>query len=330
MARTAVQVADGNFHQAIAHLGHTHLVIEAAALAMYRNLAPCHPVRKLMDPHFEGSFYINDAADSELTRPGGGVDRVMAGTIEFSRKVACDSVLSWSFRDTMLENNLRARGLDNLDTLPDYPYRDDARLIWAAIRDWVESFLRIWYTDKKVREDVEIQAFFAELGAEDGGRLKDVPKPTTVVGLRDALTHIIFTGSAQHAAVNFPQLPIMSYTPAFPLAAFAASPGDHPADFQDWMMQLPPLAIAQLQQSLGQLLGGVHYTRLGDYKLGLFSGALDLLNLKDFADEPQTDGPRKVFKRRLEEIGDLIRVRNESRVPYEYLLPEKIPQSINI
>jgi arachidonate 15-lipoxygenase len=42
--------------------------------------------------------------------------------------------------------------------------------------------------------------------------------------LVDAVTLIIFTASAQHAAVNYPQSFIMSYAPAMPLAGYALAP----------------------------------------------------------------------------------------------------------
>lgn len=321
MAKTFVTVADGNLHQAVVHLGHTHLVIEACAIAAYRNLAEAHPLHQLLAPHFEGTFYINDAAESKLTEPGGGVDKVMAATIEESRRVAIESVLSWNFAETMLERDLRARGVDDPRTLPDYPYRDDARLVRGAIRDWVECYLRIWYRDDAaVRDDREIQAMFRELGAEDGGRITGVPRIDGVWALTEAVTHIVFTGSVQHAAVNFPQLPIMSYAPAFPLAAYHPVPGDE-ATYAEWLSTLPPLALAQLQGALGQLLGGVHHTKLGHYDVPIF---------RHFAHDARTDEPLRAFRARLEEIERVITLRNQGRAPYEYMLPSKIPQSINI
>lgn len=321
MAKTLVNVADGNIHQAAVHLGHTHLVMEACAIAMYRTLATAHPVSQLLSPHLEGTFYINDAAESTLAAPGGGVDKVMAPPIAASRAVAIQSVQTWSFSGTMLDADLRARGVDDPNTLPDYPYRDDARLVRAALRDWVESYLRLWYPDDKaVLDDREIQAMFLELAAPDGGRIVGVPTIRGLRGLTDALTHIIFTGSAQHAAVNFPQLNVMAYAPAFPLAAYRAGPGPEET-YASWLALLPPLALAQLQGALGQLLGSVFHTKLGRYEVPMF---------RHFAGDARTAGPLAALHARLDEVERIITARNQARPPYEYLLPSRIPQSINI
>ena len=38
MAKTIVQIADGNYHEFISHLGGTHLWMEPIAIANYRKL----------------------------------------------------------------------------------------------------------------------------------------------------------------------------------------------------------------------------------------------------------------------------------------------------
>jgi arachidonate 15-lipoxygenase len=321
VAKTMAMVADGNVHQAVVHLGRTHLVMEACTLASRRHLASNHPLARLLGPHTEGTFYINDAADTKLACPGGGVDAVMGGPITYSRAVTCNAVTTWSFSGSMLERDLRARGVDDHDALPDFPYRDDARLIWASLRRWVEAYLRTWYvSDADVHTDVEVQRMFLWLGAPDGGRLRDVRIPSTIPDLVDAVTHIIFTGSAQHAAVNFPQLPVMAYAPAYPLAGYRAGPVPG-ATMTDWLSMLPPVDLAHYQATLGVLLGSVHHTQLGQYPNHL---------LHNFAGDPRITPPLEAFRRELDAITGVIDQRNRARAPYTFLLPSRIPQSINI
>ncbi len=62
MARTTVQVADAQVHQAVRHLAHPHLVMEPFRVASMRTLAPAHPLARLLRPHFDGTLYINQAA----------------------------------------------------------------------------------------------------------------------------------------------------------------------------------------------------------------------------------------------------------------------------
>lgn len=321
MAKVACAVADGNVHQAVSHLAHTHLVTGPFHLSARRNLAPSHPIGRLLAPHHEGTLYINDAANTTLMAPRGGVEAVMAGSIEFSRAAAIGGVQAWRLAEASPLVDLRARGVDDPSTLPDFPYRDDAILLWHAIHDWVESYVRIYYhTSRDVTDDPELQAFLREAAAPDGGRIGGIPPVRTISDLVEVLTVLIFTPSAQHAAVNFPQLELMSWVPNVPLAGYAPPPrgGEGPADL---LAMLPPLGLAQYQAMLGHLLGSIHHTRLGHYSVGLFG---------HFAGDPRTDRPLQSFHERLADAERLIHERNRQRRPYPYLLPSRVPQSIDI
>ncbi len=130
----------------------------------------------------------------------------------------------------MLPNQLEKRGVNDTEKLPVYPYRDDALLIWYAIRQWVSDYLiSIRYkNDKDVQNDTELQNWAAEVVAYDGAQVYDFGekdengniKILTLDYLINATTLIIFTASAQHAAINFPQKDMMTYAPAVPLAAY--------------------------------------------------------------------------------------------------------------
>ena len=60
-----MQIADGNYHELISHLGRTHLLIRGFCdREPERQLAPNHPVGLLLRPHFEGTlFYQLGGAD---------------------------------------------------------------------------------------------------------------------------------------------------------------------------------------------------------------------------------------------------------------------------
>ncbi|XXY50786.1 lipoxygenase family protein [Sorangium sp. So ce269] len=326
VAKLHVQVADGNHHEMVSHLGQTHLIIEAFAMATPRQLAPEHPVNVLLTPHFQGTLAINNAAEADLIAPGGPVDNLLAGTIASSTQLAIDSVLSYSVNQQFLPAALASRGVEDPDALPSYPYRDDAVLLWGAIHQWVSRYLAIYYTsDADVQGDYELQSWLAELSSPSGGGLSDIGEDgaiSTVAYLADLLTHVIFTASAQHAAVNFAQNFIMSFTPALPLAAYAPAPsitdGLPPSEI---FQHLPPLQQALLQLSVMKLLGGVYYSRLGDYDRNI-PGVY-------FADARVRE-PLEAFQRALLDVETTIGKRNLQRIPYVVLLPSEIPQSINI
>ncbi|WP_437963415.1 lipoxygenase family protein [Sorangium sp. So ce260] len=326
VAKLHVQVADGNYHELISHLGQTHLVIEAFAMATPRQLAPEHPVNVLLTPHLQGTLAINNAAEADLIAPGGPVDNLLAGTIASSTRLAVDSVLSYSVNQQFLPVALARRGVDDPVALPSYPYRDDALLLWGAIHTWVSRYLAIYYTsDADVQGDYELQGWITELSSPSACALKDIGEDgaiRTAAYLSDLLTHVIFTASAQHAAVNFPQGFLMSFTPALPLAAYAPAPsvttGLPPSEI---FQHLPPLQQALLQLNVMMLLGGVYYSRLGDYDRNIPG--------RYFTDARVRE-PLEAFQRALMETETIIGNRNLQRVPYVVLLPSEIPQSINI
>jgi len=350
MAKTVVRVADGNVHQAFSHLGRTHLVLEPIVVATLRNLAPAHPVSVLLQPHFVGTLEINDMAQAKLIAPGGGVDMVLAGTIEASRALIVQARETFVFGEALLPRALRARGVDDPGALPDYPYRDDALLLWGAIRGWVDAYLRLYYTSEaSLQADTELQRWAAEIGAVDGGRLKGFGEGgrfLSVDSLTDALTLAIFTASAQHAAVNFPQYQIMSYVPNMPLAAYQPAPTKKDGyTEQDLLAMLPPLDMAHMQLSLGYQLGSINYTRLGVYGdldttpaapdladrvLTTLEKAVDEVSGRRHFDDPRVAEPLGRFQAALAGIESTIEDRNTARPPYPFLLPSRVPASINI
>lgn len=322
IAKTIVETADGNLHEASTHLARTHLVMEAFVMATYRQLARRHPLSVLLRPHFEGTLAINDSAWKHLVADGGAVDRLLGGTIETSRGLAAKSLHSMNLMDERLPLTFQRRGVADHDGIAEYPYRDDALLYWDAIHHWADQYVRIYYqTDMDVQEDYELQSWGRELRSGDGGRLRGLPNDgevQTVTDLVEVVAFIIYTCSAQHAAVNFPQYDCMSYVPNMPLAGYRPAPTSKSGGTEaDYLAMLPTLDMAELQMEVTYLLGSVHYTRLGDY------------GPKHF-DDARVAGPLETFQRRVAAIDSIIQDRNRSRRPYLTLVPSGVPQSINI
>ena len=324
IAKTIVQIADGNYHEAVSHLGRTHLFIEPFVLATHNQLSTKHPVSVLLTPHFEGTLAINNAAQSSLIASEGGIDKLLSGSIDQSRVDGVKGALSYmlNVNTSTLPQTLAQRGFSDPAVLPDYPYRDDALLLWGAIGQWVSQYVNHYYaSDSAVQGDTELQSWLAELVSHDGGRLNNIGnqnKLTTRAQLIELTTMICFTASAQHAAVNYPQSFIMSYAPAMPLAGYSPAPATQQgATEADFLKLLPPLDIAELQLNVGYLLGSVYFTQLGQYGDNYFS-------------DPVIQGYLVEFQQALIAIEMEINQRNKSRTPYEFLLPSRIPQSINI
>jgi arachidonate 15-lipoxygenase len=322
-AKAHVQAADANHHEMSTHLGRAHLVMEPFAIATARQLAANHPVRVLLGPHLRFNLARNALARETMLRPDGPVDRLMAGTLESSLKIATEAASSWDFEAFKLPNELKARGVDDASLLPDYPYRDDGLLLWNAIGDFVRDYLSHYYASPRdVTADVELQSWLAELSSEQGGRVKGLPRALVdAEGLAGVLHQIIFTSGPQHSAVNYPQWDFVGAPANMPLAAYAAP-------------EAAPLASASLDESLLPILPPARQVRDQIETMRFLSGwRYDCLGVYP---DPQFLDPRALdaigrFQTALHAAEQRIRSRNTRRSePYEYLLPSNILNSSSI
>ena len=320
IARLAMQTADANVHEVIVHLGHTHMVMEAVALATYRQLAPRHPLSVLLTPHLAFTLAINNSAAHSLVAPGGVIDIVFGPTIEVSAGLVKKGLDAFHLPSASPPADLAARGLDDRAVLAEHPYRDDALPVWSAIHRFAAAYVRRYYpTDADVAGDPEIAAWARELGSPDGGRLQGLSPLETVDALADLMATILWTGSAQHAAVNFTQFPYMSVLPNM-LGAFWAEwpvPGAK-SDEATLLSLMPPYNMAMLQHAATYQLSAMRMNRLGHYPRHHFKDP----EVRDLVDR---------FTAELSEVEKVIAERDKGRyLPYPFLLPSNIPASIHI
>ncbi|NET70468.1 MAG: lipoxygenase [Sphaerospermopsis sp. SIO1G2] len=328
-AKNIVEMANSNYHELISHLGRTHLVVEAFVVPTNK-LPDNHPLKCLLIPHLEGTLFINYGAHAVLVAPGGTVDSLLGSSIGADTSLAAQATQSYlfNFNDIAFPKTLENRGVNDKVKLPTYPYRDDGLLIWDAIESWVTDYFNLLYSsDAEVANDQDIQKWASTLVSHEGGRLKNFGDDgkgeiKTVSYLVQAVSTVIFTASAQHAAVNFAQKEFMMYTPACPLARYLPAP-TNTQETKSFIEGLPSLEQASGQIDLLYLLGSVHYTQLGHYSESAFP------------DQNQVKPALDKFHAQLDEITKEIQKRNiqlklEGLIPYEFLIPAKIPQSINI
>lgn len=321
IAKTIVKTSDINYHEVASHLGLTHLVIDPIVVATYRQLSDKHPLHQLLAPHFEGTLPINALAVRRLINRDGKVEQLLAPEIESAYKVLSAIRNNFHFRDSFLPNDLVRRGVGVTSALKNYPYRDDALLIWTAIETWVRDYVNAYYeSDDEVADDSELAAWTAEIIDPACGRIQGFApndRISTRQVLLETLTMIIFTASAQHAAVNFPQRRAAA-VPYQPLAGYAPAPTRLGLTEKEAVEFLPPLDRAIKQTHTLTLLGDTYYTQLGDYARGTFDDKRIVPSLWKFQD-------------RLRRIESEINRRNRNRrTNYSYLKPSQIPQSINI
>lgn len=326
-AKNIVEMTDSNYHEVVSHLGRTHLVVEPFIVPTH-HLPENHCLRTLLIPHFEGTVLINYGAHAVLVAPGGSVDSLLASSVGGDQALAAKATQSYlfNFNEISFPQTLANRNVTDTTKLPTYPYRDDGLLIWNAIESWVRDYFNIYYTDDlSVQKDTDLQTWALTLVSLQGGRLQNFGddgqgKIQTKEYLVKAVATVIFTASAQHAAVNFAQKELMMYTPAFPLARYLAAP-TNPQNSESFIKGLPSLSQAQSQISTLYLLGSVYYTELGQYSPSAFP------------ENAQLQAALKTFQANLQAAETTIKERNRQAdrlMPYEFLLPSQIPQSINI
>ena len=117
IAKTIVETADGNIHEASTHLGRTHLAMEPFVVSSYRQLAANHPLSILLWPHFEGTLAINKAAGQHLIAEKGGIDKLMGGSIKTSCGVAVQDVQSLRVMSDLLPLSFAQRGVEDRESL---------------------------------------------------------------------------------------------------------------------------------------------------------------------------------------------------------------------
>lgn len=348
-AKLYFQTADATHHELIAHLAYTHLAMESLSIATSRQIPTNHPVYQLLSPHFKFLIAINNRGNSILLAEGAAIDNLMAPTIKTSGNLMNKAYREKSFWYYSLLNDIEVRGIEP-KLLPDFPYRDDALLLWEAIAKYTTRYLQRYYPDDKaVQQDIYLQNWAEELGAPLNTRPKsdfpqapawlpkelvaasgiepqEIPSYPRVPGftkigslqqLIDIATIVIFTCGPQHAALNFSQYDYFGYVPNAPLANYIRP--DTPASLEEI---LPSTARDLEQMQLTFALSGINWSKLGSSDFIQFADKIDRQILAHF----QSD---------LLEIESKIKSRNQQRsletgVEYPYLLPSRIPNSINI
>ncbi|MFC4944713.1 lipoxygenase family protein [Pseudonocardia sp. GCM10023141] len=322
LARNCVLAAHNTYHEVLTHLGFTHLMSEPVLIAAVRNLAVNHPVAVLLRRHFEGTMSINKLAVELLIQPGRAVEYLIGSDLKSTYPWLAKHRSQHSFRDNYLPTRLAATRTDSVSLLPHHPYRDDGMLIWNAIHSWVTDFVGGYYrSDVDVLTDHELQSWAAEVGAADGGQIRDFGATPGQIGDRqdlvEILTMVVWTAGPQHAAVNFAQKDHMAFLPANPLAGFTEEPKGMGHTERDWLANLPPLDVAVQQSCVMNFLGSVHHTVLGDYGDDFRSSAVA--------------APARRFRTELGAVEEEIVARNKRRSrSYNYLQPSLIPNSTNI
>jgi arachidonate 15-lipoxygenase (second type)/8-lipoxygenase (S-type) len=133
--------------------------------------------------------------------------------------------------------------------LKNFPFYDDASVVYSAIRTFFSSFVDSYYTsDKALKADTELQAWIKEAGP---AQIKDFPAaPLTIKdALVDMLTHIAQLVAINHNTLNT-DTPVHSQAtlPLHPVAFYKPLPTG-PGTVADVVPYMTPL-----QAAIGQIV----------------------------------------------------------------------------
>uniref|UniRef100_A0A8C2GVG7 Arachidonate 5-lipoxygenase a n=1 Tax=Cyprinus carpio TaxID=7962 RepID=A0A8C2GVG7_CYPCA len=325
LAKIWVRSSDFHVHQTVTHLLRTHLISEVFGIAMFRQL-PRHPLLfQLLLPHIRFTIAINTKAREQLICECGLFDKANGtgggGHVELVQK----SMKNFTYRSLCFPEAIKARGMDSQEELPYYFYRDDGCRVWQAVTSFVTDVVNIYYdNDKTVQEDVEIQAFVKDVcsfGMQDFDYCEFPKTLRTKEQLVEYLTIVIFTASAQHAGVNFGQFDWCSWIPNSPPTMRKPPPTKKgEVDMKYIVESLPDRgrscwhlgavwALSQFQEN--------------ELFLGMYPD-------EHFIEKPVKDAMVK-FCKNLSEVTKVIKNRNEGKkLPYYYLSPDRIPNSVAV
>lgn len=322
LAKIWVRSSDFQLHQIGFHLCATHMLGEVFCVATLRQLPAVHPVFKLLTPHTRYTLEINTRARNELLGESGVIARVVATGGEGLGAVAQRAWQSFTYKSMCFPDNIEARGLHGLK---EYFYKDDGLLIWSAISKYVERIMGLYYkSDREVLEDGELQAWLKDVNQEGFAELPKLDMPTSFRSreqLFKFLTMVIYTCSAQHAAVNNGQYDWSCWVPNSPCTMRQPPPTTKDDLCVDQLMDtLPDMSQSSVQMAFTWHLGRPQPDKvlLGTFEEEYFTEA----------------GAKKVmveFHRELTEIEGRIKSRNKGLdLSYHYLLPTNIDSSISI
>lgn len=334
VAKYIVNAMQAIHHESVAHFGACHLAIEPVVLATHRQLAARHPVHILLKPHLRFTIHINSTARANLIVPGGVVETNVGPDLDSSLEMVREAFLARKVDDCHPE---RMFGLRGLDSLPDFPFRDDTLLLWRAIKNYVAAYLRLYYaSDADVQQDTELQAWVNELVSPkhaafrgmDGLRQTGNPAQPVEIDHLDYLIEIIayfiYLAGPQHSSVNNAQFPLMSFAPCVMGTVYHPAPSQSTQleTEEDCLRWYPPMDVVLYTFSFEYLLSNVQYDRLGEY-----GGTPSMPYFKDSrAHEVLAD-----FQQELAQIEAEIRLRNRKRpMPYLLQLPSAIANSTSI
>ncbi|XP_049915018.1 hydroperoxide isomerase ALOXE3-like [Epinephelus moara] len=238
------------------------------------------------------------------------------GLLELMRRAHSETTYS----SLCLPENITAQGLESI---PNFYYRDDGLKLWNIINSFVKALVEYYYpSDSEVLKDTELQDWISEIFTHGffGNKASGFPAECqTVVEVIKFITMVIFTVTAQYAAVNNGQYDYYSWAPNASLLLHKPPPTTKGQSSMKTILEtLPDVGETVSFVAMGWMLTNKYtdVVPLGSYPEERF-------------DEPAPKQMTKEFQAELSRLNEAITTRNSQfEVPYTYLNPTEIENSV--
>ena len=325
LAKAFVASADAHFHIAVSLYLDCHVCLEPLALACRTELTPLHPVYKLLQPYMKHFLAHCITMREAVNGKNGLFEGFFSQKGKDVRRWLQEMYSVWDPKRWNLMNTLAERGLDGVDNIPDFPYRDDGLLLWGAIADFVQEYVGVYYaSDLDVLEDPDIQRWFKEgfLESHAGCLVFKNMNPDQKVALDsramlcDLLTSIIWLRTGQVSAMRGGIFDYNAFVPNRPWSLRRPPPDSKEEISNDEYLDfLPGQGDTASVIAVASVLSHQEEAQAEKGEL-----------LENWITEPRAMPALKRFHQSLVHVEAMIQVRNEGRlVPYPYLQPSEIP-----
>ncbi|XP_026791831.3 polyunsaturated fatty acid lipoxygenase ALOX12 [Pangasianodon hypophthalmus] len=322
LAKMWVRHAEFQVSEVLSHLLRTHLIAEVFCVATLRHLPAVHPIYKLLTPHLKYTLEINCRARTQLISHDGIFKQVVStggdGLLVLSQREY--KVLT--YRSLQPRCDFTDRGVTKLNK---YFYREHSLMLWDAIEKFVSSIVSLYYgSDSEVVQDSELQAWIKDVVEEGFANIPYFGLPNELKNKQELITLlsvVIFTSTAQHAAVNNGQFDFCSWVPNTPCSMRQPPPTDKDSVTMELIMNtLPDVSQSCVEMAITWLLSRAQPDAipLAQYEEQYFT---------ELAAQKMIDN----FRQDLKDIEvDILKQNKGLEPPYLYLCPSQIENSITI
>jgi len=317
LAKMHLKCADAQVYYLVTYLLYTQKILEPIYIALQRNMAPNHPVYKLLYPYLKSTISTSNRAKTYLHNVETVMDTVYSLGGPTKRVLMNKTFSSTSWNQLVFPKDLHHRGVDDSSKLPNYHYRDDGQLVWRETEHFVISMLQDHYpaaTVETIKNDPELQSFISESYTHGLKKMSDFPTSfNTLHELVEFITTIIWTSSILRSLLEHSQYDNLAWVPIYPGCMLKPAPVKGITKPEDIFAALPTkeIMLNQINLAYDQSHQSFRIVPLGHFKEKIFSKKQEYY-LHDFK-----DGLTKI----IEEIQSRNSKRNH---PYTWLSPDKI------